>query len=99
MRWELLLLGALLWVPAVLRAQTPGTLPVQPIRMDSLMDSARAEIPASHRTAATKVDEPVRVKHCPPPPFANVPAIHGYPARVEFAFVVDTLSAATGRPA
>jgi hypothetical protein len=91
-RLQLLFAGALLSAPVVAQAQTPGTLPIQPIRMDSALDSTRAAMPASHRDVARGVDQPVKLKHCPPPAYPRTPfPVYGYPIRVAFVFVVDTL--------
>jgi hypothetical protein len=87
---ELLFLGGLLSAPRAILAQTPGTLPVQPIRMDPVADSARPAWPASHLTAVSNVDQPVRVEYCPRPHYPHTPPVLGYPVTVELVFVVDT---------
>jgi hypothetical protein len=80
-------------VPRVARAQSEPGLSILPAPVDSISDP-RAPMPASHRSAVAEPDQPVRVKFCPPPPYPSTPSIYGYPVRVGFVFVVDTL----GRP-
>jgi hypothetical protein len=91
-RWLILVL-ALASAPVAV-AQNIEALPILPVTMDSISDSAKAGMPASHRSAVPKVDRPVRVIECPEPVFPNIPSVYGYPVRVEFVYVVDTL----GRP-
>ena len=87
---ELLFLGGLLSAPRAILAQTPGTLPGQPIRMAPVAESARPAWPASHLTAVSNVDQPVRVEYCPRPHYPHTPPVLGYPVTVELVFVVDT---------
>ena len=89
-----LILFFALTLPRVAMAQTGEPLPILPVSMDSISDSARAAIPASHRTAVSNVYRPVRTIECPPPVYPRIPSVYGYPVRVVFVFVVDTL----GRP-
>jgi TonB family protein len=89
------------WVPALavaigltlvgdVYAQSHDTLSLRAPSLSLVVDSASTAVPASHRTAAEKVDRPVRVRYCPEPAYPTALGQYGFGGRVVLRFVVDT---------
>jgi TonB family protein len=87
--WVASLALAQLWLVEA-HAQTADTLSLRTPSFLLVADSASNAMPASHRSAAAKVDRPVRVRYCPEPAYPTALGQYGFGGRVVLRFVVDT---------